>query len=78
MNDKNKKSETKPKYPKLSVNLADVGGNTASLMAKVELALASIGVEQKERNTFLNASFQDAFDSVVETAGKWVTIKGKQ
>ncbi len=71
-------AKDKPKYPKLTVDLAEVKGNTSTLMAKVELALASIGVEQKERNTFLHSAFQDAFDSVVATAGKWVSIKGRK
>ncbi len=38
----------------------------------------SIGVEQEERNTFVHEAFQDAFDSVVKTAGKWVSIKGSK
>ncbi len=79
MNDKDKTAQTTPKYLYLTVDLAHgIEGETSRLIGKVQLALKRIGVDQEERNTFVHEAFQDAFDSVVETAGKWVSIKGRK
>ncbi len=74
-----KRAQTKPKYPYLTVDLANgIEGETTRLIGKVQLSLKRAGVDQEERNTFVHEAFQDAFDSVLETAGKWVSIKGRK
>ena len=67
--------ETGPRYPKCSVVLSGQDGNAFNILAIVNRALKSYGIEKNERDQFMAEAMAGDYDHLLQTCVKWVTAE---
>ena len=66
-----------PKYPNIliTLDLDGPGGNVYSIVARVDQALRSEGVNMEDRQRFRNECLCDDYEHALKTVEEWVEVE---
>jgi hypothetical protein len=66
---------TKPKYPKVHVQLSGEDGNGFMIVGRVSREMRRAGVPIDEISAFTNEATSGNYDHLLQTAMAWVTVE---
>ena len=62
-------------YPDVVVKLTGQDGNAFNILAIVNRALKSYGIEKEERDAFMAEAMAGDYNHLLQTCMRWVTVK---